>query len=371
MKSIVDSSFFKLIRTNDWLYSFVPLIFGHLYLWITILDIPLSTDLVAHLLLSLLTTFGIAGLGYFINEYFDIEDDTKAGKVNKLTRISNNYSFFIVVLLLFCTISPWFVLPFDWISLALLSLQFFLYIIYSVKPFRVKKNPFLSNLIDCLYAYLIPLLLSFYTFFLIHPNAFDFAVVVLYTVLMFFVGLRNIFVHQIVDIFNDKRIGYLTLPRILGIRKSNLFILISLVVEVVLFSIIIFQIVWINSILGFLIIPFIYLTIRGLYQFVKAKRKVFVYKPLRNFTDVIYQFWLPFCLLLALTASNIYWMIALVFHLLLFTNFVRLDSLWQSFVSVLSIGVNYFIFYLFLIFGVNLKIEKTSAFQYLKTKFIK
>ena len=353
------------------MYSFVPLIFGHLYLWITILEIPLSINIAVDLLMSLITTFGIAGLGYLINEYFDIKDDTKAGKVNKLTRISNRYIFLIVTLLICCVIFPWFILPFDEVSLLLLISQFLLYIAYSVRPFRLKKVPFLSNVIDCFYAYLIPLLLSFYTFFLISPNTLDFEIIILYVVLMFIVGLRNIFIHQIVDIFNDKRIGHITSPRILGINKSNILILVSLLIEIVLFSFLIIYLFRLNALLSVLLIPFLYLVTSRLYAFFSLKRKVVVYKPIRNFTDVLFQFWLPFCLLLALSASNILWVIALVIHLLLLTNFVRLDSLWQSFLSLLSAVVNYSIFYIFLIFGINLKLEKISALEYIKTKLIK
>lgn len=368
MKEQLKFSFLKLIRANDWFYSFVPLIFGYLYLWIIVLEISPSYTLFNFLLLSLLTTFGIAGLGYFINEYYDIEDDIAANKRNRLASIPNVYKLMVFILLLSLTIVPWVFLPSNWLSFSLLFLQCLLYVLYSIKPFRYKKVPFLSNLIDGLYAYLIPMVLSFYTFYLISPSSFKLSLIILFAILMFIVGLRNIFIHQVIDIFNDKRIGQITLPRVLGVKRSNQFILICLVIEVVLFSLVLLHLIEINLVLSVIFIPFLGVTLNALVDFYKSKNKVFVYKPLRNFTDIIYQFWLPFGLLITLTISNFIWLIALVIHLLLFTNFVRIDSLWRSFVNICSTVINYAIFYVFMIFGVNLKLEKVSAFDYIKNK---
>jgi len=369
LNNLKKATFFTHIRANDWFYSFVPLIFGHLYLWIFILQISISLNTLLNLFLSLVTTVGIAGLGYFINEYFDIEDDTRAKKNNKLAILGSLYRLVVLFVLLLCSIIPWLFLPTNGMTFSLLSLQCVLYIIYSVKPFRFKRVPLLSNLIDTLYAYVIPLLLSFHTFLLISPKVFSITFITCYALLMFVVGFRNIFIHQIVDVFNDKRIGNITLPRRIGVYKSNVFLLSCLLIEMLLFLFVILELMNYNEMIALLFIPYSYIVLLGSFNFYKSESKIFVYKPLRNFTDVIYQFWFPTVLLIILAIQQPIWIVGLIFHISLFTSFVRFNSLFNSFYNISSQVINHSIFYLFLILGVNLKKERLSAIQYLKTKF--
>ena len=87
-------------RAKDWRFSFIPQIFGNLYLWLILFDIPFSISSVLLLILSLITSFGFAALGYFINEFFDKEDDENSNKVNKLKLVSSVNQFWLFVLTL-------------------------------------------------------------------------------------------------------------------------------------------------------------------------------------------------------------------------------------------------------------------------------
>ena len=80
-------------RAKDWRFSFLPQIFGNLYLWLILFDIPFSISSVLLLILSLITSFGFAALGYFINEFFDKKDDENYNKVNKLLRLAIHNKF--------------------------------------------------------------------------------------------------------------------------------------------------------------------------------------------------------------------------------------------------------------------------------------
>jgi 4-hydroxybenzoate polyprenyltransferase len=153
-------------RAQDWRFSFIPQIFGNLYLWLLLFKIEFSLGALSLLLLSLITSFGFASLGYFINEYFDQEDDTKAGKVNKLKVVGKSNQIILLVIIVLATFTPWLVLPFNKISGALVTAQITLFLLYASTPFRLKKNSYLSGIIDALYAYIVPLVLSHYTYYL-------------------------------------------------------------------------------------------------------------------------------------------------------------------------------------------------------------
>ena len=166
-------------RLNDWLYSFIPQIFGNIYLWLLLFKIRLNGPSILLLISSLLTSFGFAALGYFINEYFDKEDDAKAGKLNRLSVINNRQK--IVLFLSICCIVflPWLFLPYDYISLELIAGQCSLFILYAAPPFRLKKQWLAAIVIDALYAYVIPFLLSIYTYRLFaHQTKIDLLLII-------------------------------------------------------------------------------------------------------------------------------------------------------------------------------------------------
>jgi 4-hydroxybenzoate polyprenyltransferase len=73
-----------LSRTKDWRLTFIPFILGCVYLWLVWFRTPFSIEAMTLIALSLITAIGFAALGYLINEYFDQEDDARAGKLNRM-----------------------------------------------------------------------------------------------------------------------------------------------------------------------------------------------------------------------------------------------------------------------------------------------
>jgi 4-hydroxybenzoate polyprenyltransferase len=375
-------------RAKDWRFSFIPQIFGNLYLWLILFDIPFSTSTVLLLILSLLTSFGFAALGYFINEFFDKEDDENSNKINKLKLVSSINQFWLFVLILLFTFLPWFFLPFNNISVILILTQIALFILYCVPPIRFKKNAYLAVILDALYAYTIPLLLSYYTYFLFAGSktiyvSFLFA----YSFLLFIVGLRNIIIHYINDIFKDKLSGTKTLPRIIGVLKTNALLKFLLYSELFLCTYVILLVAIKQKILYLLFIGVLYLVYKAIIQSKNPKDNIIVNRPIRHIPDLYYQVYAPAIILFALVLHNLNWLILLPVHIALFVPFFRLQpiiSLLQriSFKlyniskllyyivirQLLSRIVNYTIFFLFLLIGVNLKTRKTSALGYFKMK---
>lgn len=160
------------------------------------------------LFLSIITLSAIGVFGHLLNDWGDKEVDKLANKKN----IFENKTFLNFGLLsgftLFIAILPWWFLPTTQFCYILLFTEFFLFYIYALKPFRLKRHPKVAIVIDALYAYAIPSVLAFYTYSLAFnvPNIFWLHYVLLF-VWAFSIGLRHIIYHQVEDADNDKKSG--------------------------------------------------------------------------------------------------------------------------------------------------------------------
>jgi 4-hydroxybenzoate polyprenyltransferase len=379
----------SLTRAKDWRLSFIPLIFGNLYLWLILFKISFDFKILLILFLSLTTSFGFAAMGYFINEFFDKKDDMIAGKINKLQLLNFNKQIILFASILLITFIPWVYIPNNGISIALILLQIVFFIIYAAPPFRLKNNCYFSGFIDSMYAYTIPLLLSYYTFFLVSGNSsFSWDIILTYSLLLFITGYRNITIHYINDIFKDKRVGLITLPRHIGIKRTDILLKICLILEAILLFIFILLIGHKQNITYLLIFPFGYIVYKGLNQYFTLKNKIIITDSIRHLPDNFFQYFFPISILVLLIFYNSFWIVFLPIHLFLFVPFFRYQpiiSLWnrihfkhyyyyiyhhyiQYVRMVLSWILNYSIYFLFLIIGVDLKKRNISAITYIKQK---
>ncbi len=369
-------------RISDWRLSFIPHIFGNLYLWLILFEIQLSISSILLLLFSLLTSFGFAALGYFINEYFDIKHDYIAGKINRLSNISNTQKISLLFVILSSCLIPWLYLPYNKISIILIIGQITLFCAYAMPPLRLKLNTWLAPIIDSLYAYIIPLLLSYYTYYLFTANTASHltALILVYSILLFIVGLRNIVIHYINDIFKDKAAGLITLPRVLGVKKTNNLLWLFLIAESIISLVFIALASMQYKILLVLVAPYVYIVYRAYSSRKSLSNHLIVNQKTRHLPDAFYQFYAPLCILFALIVKHHNWAILVPMHFFLFIprfKFHPIKSWFQRinfklfFIGVKQLAswvVNYTIFFLFLIVGVNLRKEKTSAIKYLKKK---
>ena len=228
-------------------------------------------------------------------------------------------------------------------------------------------------MLDTSYAYVVPLVLSIHTFSLQADKSLFTTFLFSLTLPIFFIGFRNILLHQIHDVIGDYHAKRRTLPMILG--KNELFNLlsISLFIEVISFCIL-YEWFFPEIHLGI-----IYLVYFSLKFFIFSKKETI--KSSKNefdffrLTDRFYQIWFPVFVLFILTMKSTDWQFLWFFQLfILLLNFKshvingKILSVLNSLKIGLSYFVNYSIFFAFLIFGVNLKKEQMSAWQYLTRK---
>lgn len=368
-------------RAKDWRFSFIPQIFGNLYLWFILFNIPFSGSSILLLIMSLITSFGFAALGYFINEFFDKEDDTNAGKINRLMLISGPKQFFLFCAILAFTFSPWLILPYNRNSIILIGIQVLLFLVYAMPPLRFKKVPYLSLVTDALYAYTVPFVLSYYTYFLYaNSNAINTLFVVSYGALLFVAGFRNIIIHYINDIFKDKKSGIITLPRILGVKSTNNLLKFLLYTETAIGLFVIYLIGLQDAWLRLLFLAVLYLIYKAILQKRTLHDDIIVNRPIRHIPDLYYQVYAPAIILLVLVIQNPIWILIAPIHIALFVPLFRLHPIISWFQRInfrlyyiwirqlISWIVNYTIFFLFLLIGVNLKSRQTSALGFLKKK---
>jgi 4-hydroxybenzoate polyprenyltransferase len=373
----------SVLRSNDWLQSFVPFVMGCVYLWLVWFNFSFSSSLLIVIGLSLLTTVGFASLGYFINEFFDKESDTKAGKINKLSLIPLWSQFAILVAILLVTFLPWNWLPRDQISYFLIFLQIGLFLAYSMPIPRLKETSYASLVLDALYAYPVPLLLSFHTFSLLSGNQAYPSWFVLFVVASFFIGIRNIITHQIQDIFKDAASGLRTFPMVIGVNQTKTVQTIVFAYEVFFVSI---AILVFSYHFWFVLFVLVGYWIHGWYVFVYHGN---LENPSKMYLEInkAYSLVFPILVLLFLSLKWPFGWIVLLVHgsILVPFNFwklgynliiplvIRLRIAFHRFLVMnvrhfLSLCINYFIYFLFKLVGVDLKKEGMSAIDYLRKR---
>lgn len=378
-----------LTRSQDWRLSFVPFIMGCVYLWLSWFKIDLNFESSLLILFSLVTTIGFAALGYLINEYFDIASDTKAGKVNRLAYVSNKVKLGLFLFSVSMALLPWLWLPHDNVTWFLIGAQFLFYLLYSLPFPRLKDVPFASNFIDAGYAYWIPLLLSHHTYAL-YVNSIWAAWLPLFSIAVFLVGFRNILIHQVDDLFNDKRAGVRTLPMVIGVERVT-FLMKGLLVQEVVFIVAALWYISIATPMHFFVLVMYILSLCLLVWRLRLHfaSNYFAIESVRHITDGVNQYVLPICWLVVLGFQKPIYLIFIPIHLLFFfprnywqaiknsilsiyTIIRRLVlSLYWKIYQVLSKYVNYLIYYFMRILGVDLVKENTSLVGYIKRKFRK
>lgn len=207
----VNSTFLGYIRfSNWWQYKAAPLV-GLFFLMAYVSGMEPAASLLV-LGASVITIVGIAGLGYFINDLGDIEYDRRVHKTNRASRMSFGRKVLVTVVLLAVAFLPWLYLPDDIFSRMLIAFQFLLYIVYSLKPFRLKERGLAGIICDSLYGLTVPAALAVYTYHLIGNGSLQYfpAFFILLILLFAAKGFRNILLHQLEDRHNDKKSGVQT-----------------------------------------------------------------------------------------------------------------------------------------------------------------
>ena len=180
-----------------------------------------------HLLLFL-AIISTTASGYLINNYYDIRSDEINGK--SLLKLTSNYlikGYFLHFILsfVFLVISNldggWFIF------------NLFLHVLLLLYSLKLQHLPILGNLIVailCAMVILIPMRLSnqyfnFFNFNLEENSA------ILYAVFCFIITLKREVIKDIEDYKGDKTIGSHTLPIVLGISFTKVYIYLLIIAE--------------------------------------------------------------------------------------------------------------------------------------------
>ncbi|MEZ5009090.1 MAG: hypothetical protein R2753_13145 [Chitinophagales bacterium] len=194
-------AFIQVLRTNDWWNNIIPPILGFFALG----QLSLAPDfrilyMFGNVFLLMIFT---AIFGFFIGEWSDIKDDTKAGKKNLLVGKSSSFKFGFTILSVIGICFFSFQLRLSNFDLYLLVIaQMLCFILYSIPPFRLKKNKLASLVLDSLYS---GTLMYVFVFAIGRQDATG-SLVVLF-IWGFLRGQRNYILHTLNDAKNDQQIG--------------------------------------------------------------------------------------------------------------------------------------------------------------------
>lgn len=378
LQRISDSS-----RSRDWRLSLLPFIMGCVYLWIWHFGLPWESRTVLLVLLSLVTAAGFASMGYFINEFFDQRHDALAGKANRITPLGTGQRLGLLFLAVAAAFAPWLWLPADGVSWLIIASQVGFFLVYSLPFPRLKAVPIASNLVDMGYAYLLPLLLSFRTYMLFAGGeATSWLWPLMIAVAL--IGLRNILIHQVNDLFNDRRAGMKTLPQLIGTKGVAIALITLIVFEIVAF--LLFGLLLADDHIWMSLLPSMFAIFCVGRVFLLRKKlslRFIPLEPTRHLTDPFHQLIFPVIFLAALAITDVRWLMLLPFHAALLTPahvfseiFARSREAWwwadrQRPVAraAISASVNYPIYWLFRLFGVDLVREGKSATGFIRSKF--
>ena len=365
-------------RAEDWWVGKASLLLGLVYLLSIYFSIPFVTFW-WYSFLSLSTIIGFASFGYLVNDYFDQEKDAKVGKKNFLLGKSATLKTVYCLVALFILFWPWYFLPHNSGTYALIALQLCSYFIYSVPPIRLKERGFAGLIVDAMYAHAIPAVLAAYTYMLIAAQKPSFAFFNLLFCWQFCVGIRNVLLHQLNDQDNDRESKTSTFV------QANKDLLSGIVMKYLkgielLFLILLLLFLSSHNVLFLTSVIILGLAINN--NFLLDKGNEYRY----YFPNMLYDQWLPYSYILILCITDIRFLLLLPIQVFLFTRVYFIDQYkkipfgdyydhTREFSIYLFIKfkllVNWLIYLVFRLGGINLIKEKTDAKGFILRKLNK
>lgn len=275
--------------------------------------------------LFILAAIVFAGYGYWINDWFDIAIDKKAGKKNITANYSNFINAFITILLLFVGICLWYFVTASFFANILLTCQIILLTIYSMPPVRLKNHWLLGPLCDTHYGHVLPVFITIFTFY--HNVNMTIILIILYS-LLFVKGFRNILVHQIHDRKGDRKSGIQTFPtKVKPIGATNFINWVLLPLEISLIS---YLVIYVSLYYNNFTVIYVWLAFLS-FQFTLFSSWKFRYKRMRKqmrskfyyFLNDFYEIWLPYLIIWIIPIEINYKIVLTLSHLILFISGIK------------------------------------------------
>jgi hypothetical protein len=170
------------------------------------------------------------------------------------------------------------------------------------------------------------------------------------------------------------------MPRAIGVNKTNKLLISILFIELILLITVVINISIKIKALWIQLLPILFLVYKAIQQAQKLPDSIIVNKPIRHVPDLYYQAYAPAIILAVLIWYDLNWIILVPLHVVLFIPLYRFQPvisclkrinfklyyIWIK--QIISWAVNYTIFFIFLMIGVNLKKRQQSALSYIKHK---
>lgn len=154
--------------------------------------------------LLLLPCYALVGFAaYLLNDFFDRKQDARSGKLNMAELF--HPVLILILALVFFAIGFSMVYHISIPAFYILNLQFVLLMLYSLPGVRLKERGFAGVVSDALYAHLVPILVLLAL--LCEETMPDQKACLLLLMFGFFLGLRDILLHQVDDIEKDRVSG--------------------------------------------------------------------------------------------------------------------------------------------------------------------
>ncbi len=213
------------IRLSLWWHHIVAPLLGVLYL-LLLLGEAVPQEVLRDLSWLTISILGTASLGYWINDWTDLEQDLLVGKKNATVGYSLLQKTLILLALSITAAGPWVFLPRSFLSFDLWMVLILTFILYSIPPFRLKERAFWGALCDMSYGHLLPVWITIAVFQeAIHVQwqapQLTAGLICLVLILK---GLRNIIQHQLEDRKKDQQLDLHTFVEWLGPYRSAMLI---------------------------------------------------------------------------------------------------------------------------------------------------
>jgi 4-hydroxybenzoate polyprenyltransferase len=218
--------------------------------------------------LFLFSSFFLLGcFVYILNDFFDENQDAISDKYNITASWRKELKIFSLIFFSFFGIFVLGIYVNDCIPF--LVLQVVLLLLYSAPQIRLKERGFIGVLFDALYAYVNPAFILLV--FLDNFSKVSLFIYIILPLMYFFIGLKNIFQHQLDDLINDLKSGVKTFAHSHAIFSKKA---VTLSIGLSLFSWFLFMIFVLKSFFTLTniliaLIPFLMAVIRFLMAIIK------------------------------------------------------------------------------------------------------
>ena len=313
------------LRIKEWWNSKIVGLFGLIYLFLIETNLALNQVWEQFSFLALWMILA-ASFGYYINDTFDLLQDELANKANQTKSQHNLVKIFIALLILTLIGLDWFFLSQNLLVAYLIIGQVSLFFLYSLPKIRLKEKPLVGVLTDALYAHVLPGLIVLFT--IVPPEQATPFLLTTFGLWMFFVGVRNILSHHLIDYENDKLSATVTSATYFGKSKvKNCMNFMVSPLESILF---LSTLLYLGTPIAWIVLCFILYVV-----YVYNRELIFVKEHINDWSteqkenynfigglllNEFYEKWLPVILLILLCTQNVQFVFILFLHVLLFMN---------------------------------------------------